>query len=142
MASPAKAIHDRLIEVLKGIPTVKGVASGFVPNPSAVTVFPYVAVDYALTTREEGRVLHTMDTVEEIDLYVYNQQKANKYDDIMSEVCEAIDTAIQKDVTLGELCVSCYVSQKLSDGGVLQTQGGRCLYRLTVTCKYIERCTA
>ena len=141
MASPSKDIHDRLIVVLKDVSGIKGVFSGVVPPVSDVKMYPSIAVDYASKTRKEGRVLNTMDTVEEIDLYVYHQQKANVFEDIMTPLCDSIDSAIQKDATLRELCISCYVSDVMSDGGILHAQGGRALYRLTVTCKYMERCT-
>lgn len=140
MSSPSKAIHDKLVEVLQNVDTIKTVYSGIIPPVSEVKVFPSIAIDYANKMRKEGIVINTMSTTEEIDLFVYNQQKANKFEDIMSELCASIDKAIQQDTTLRELCISCYVSEILSDGGVMHSMGGRCIYRLTVTCKYLEKC--
>lgn len=142
MSSPSKAIHDRLLVVLQAVPTIRAVFPGVIPPIQDVKSYPSIAVDYASKSRKEGRVLNTMETEEEIDLYLYNQQKANKFEDIMTDLCTAIDTAIQKDQELRDLCISCFISEIISDGGILHAQGGRCLYRLTVYCKYLERCTS
>ena len=141
MASQSKEIHNKVLEVLNGILGIKEVVSGYVPPITSITKFPSIAVDFAVTRRKEGRVQNTMDTVEEIDIYLYNQQKANKFEDILSDLVYEIDKSLQLDITLRDSTVSCYISEVLSDGGILHPQGGRAMARLTLYVYYVERCT-
>jgi len=141
MASQSKEIHDRVITVLGGISSIKEVTSGYVPPITSITKFPSIAVDFAVTRRKEGKVQNTMDTYEEVDIYLYNQQKSNKFEDILSDLVIEIDRNLQLDTVLRDSTVSCYISEVLSDGGILHPQGGRAMARLTLYVYYIERCT-
>lgn len=141
MSSQSKDIHDKVIEVLKDISSIKEVTSGYVPPITNITKFPSIAVDFAVTRRKEGKTPNTMDTVEEIDIYLYNQQKSNKFEDILTDLVIEIDKALQLNTVLRDTTISCYISEVLSDGGILHPQGGRAMARLTLYVYYIERCT-
>ena len=138
--SLSKDLHDRVHEVLENITELRDVIKGVVPSPSQVRKFPSAAIDYVVTRRKDGPVQNTMDTVEEIDIYIYNQQKVNKYDDILSDLVEVVDKALQTDTELNGLCIDNYVKEIVNDGGVLH-ESGRSVARLTLYLHYLERCS-
>ena len=139
MASQSKQIHDRVVAVLSALPELKEVTSGFVPTVSNVKKFPSIAIDFAVTRRKEGKFPTTMDCEEEIDIYLYNQQKSNQFEDILSDLCDKIDLSLQRDTELLALCASCFVMEIVSDGGILHPQGGRAMARLTLYVKYTDK---
>lgn len=139
MASQSKQIHDAVVLALNGLADLKEVTSGFVPTVANVRKFPSIAIDFAVTRRREGKFPRTMDCEEEIDIYLYNQQKANQYEDILSDLCDKIDITLQRDTTLLSLCTSCFVMEIVSDGGILHPQGGRAMARLTLYVKYTDK---
>lgn len=140
MSTDSEFIHAEVARILKTIPEINIVIDGVVPPPSTIRHYPTLAIDYAVTRRREGRVSNSMDTEEEIDLYLYNQQPSSALEDISTGLIKKIDTAIQQDTVLRDNTVSCFISEVVSDGGVLHPQGGRTLHRLTLYVTYIERC--
>lgn len=136
--SLSKDLHDKIVEVLQDLPEFREVIAGIVPNPSQVKKFPSIAVDFAVVQRKEGITINTMDSQEEVDIYIFNQQKVNKYDDILSDLIKVVDEALQSDSYLKDNCISNYVKEVVTDGGVIG--GGKSIARLTLYLKYIERC--
>jgi len=140
LSTDSEFIHTEVARLLKTIPDIHTVINGVVPPPSAIRHYPTLAIDYAVIKRREGRVLNSMDIEEEIDLYLYNQQPSSALEDISTGLIKKIDIAIQQDPVLRDNTVSCFISEVVSDGGVLHPQGGRTLHRLTLYVTYIERC--
>ena len=139
--SLSKDLHDKVTEILQNITDFKEVTSGVVPSPSQVRKFPSAAIDFAIITRKKGDVQGMMLAEEEIDIYIYNQQKIDKYDDILSDLVYVVEQALQTDPYLNENCINNYVKEIISDSGILHEQGGRAAARLTLYLKYMERCS-
>lgn len=133
-------IHTEVPRVLRAIPELHTVIAGFVPPPSAVRHYPTVAVDFAIKKSSNSSVTRGRDVEEEIDLYLYNQQPSSALEDVSTPLIAKIDAAIQQDTVLQDATIDCFITEVVSDGGILHPQGGRVLHRLTLTVSYIERC--
>ena len=134
--SMSKTIHDTVVTALKTLPEIKQVYIGVVPSPAEVKRFPAIAIDFAVTRRKEGIVLGTMETEEEIDIYLYNTQRSNKYDDILSDLVKLVDSTLQFDSWLKDNCINNFIKDVYTDGGILHP---RRVAKLTFYVRYIER---
>lgn len=135
--SVSKELHNYIITTLKNLAEFKDVYDGIVPPPQKVRNFPSLAVDFAVVNRKKGKLRGCMEVSEEIDIYIYNTQASNKYEDIVSDLVEVVDNALRQDSNLKERCIDNYIMDVRSDAGILHP---RTVVKLTLLLRYYEYC--
>jgi len=131
-------IFNKLVDILSNIATFKRVYKNIIPIWTKVKTMPAVAIAnaYETTTRQDISSCRAR-TSAVIDIYIYaKQSNASAYEDVLSELIEKIEQALNSDKELQGMVVDCLVTGVKQDAGMLHPFA---MAQLEVSVSYLKQ---
>jgi len=115
-----KWILDRLYTIVKNTNNFKVGYKGVAPPITAVNQYPAFAVVFDKENRERKNISSCVFQSElRLSIIIYNQGRNGVFEDIMSDLIESVEDAINKDDELQTKLIDIYVDKIVQDGGLI-----------------------
>ena len=125
-----KEIKELLLTAINNMHVFNDVYINYIPPPNKVNRFPAIAIDFMSTSFD--RFNHCIFDVESyIDFYIYNRPPTTGTD--ILDIISQLDRVIQTDNALQSKIIDGYVTEIVSDGGVVNPIE---VYKVTVKLQY------